>query len=366
MKILKFYVLKEFIPPYLGSMAFFTMLLLLERVMSFVRLVARGYATIIDLMVLVFYSIPPTLALTMPMSTIMGALISVGRLSNDSEITAMRASGIRLHSILLSLYITGICIGITSFFLTDRLVPVGNIKFRTLYQRLTIARPDMQINVHSINEITGDITLLVDRVDDRTGNLINITIFQRRAEEQEKTISAQYGWFLPSADTTSHITLRLNRGNIFDARDLTGEKFNSTMFQMLDFNIPVEKKEMKNVVKTPRDMSLKELKTNLLELEKGSRSHNVFLMEYHKKIAIPFACLLFVFLGTPFAVRGGRSGKGVGLGIGVLVIFFYYIFLLSLERVGKRGVIHPALAIWLPNIVFFMIGTVNLIKRGRA
>jgi LPS export ABC transporter permease LptF len=366
MKILKFYILREFIPPYLGSMAFFTMLLLLERVLSFVRLVARGYATIFDLLVLIFYSIPPTLALTMPMSTIMGALISIGRLSHDSEITAMRASGIRLSSIFISLYIAGIFIGGVSFYFNDYFVPLGNIKFRALYQKLTIARPDLQIEVHSINKLTGEITLLVEEVDEKTGDLINVTLFEKREAESVKTITAQKGWFLTMDEEVPYIQLRLANGTIIDTKDKTGRLFDTTVFQIMDFNIPLEHKEMKKIVKTPRDMSMKELIAGMDEFEKGSRSYNIHIMEYHKKIAIPFACVLFVFLGTPFAITRGRSGKGLGLGIGVLIIFFYYIFLLTLERMGKYGKINPALAIWLPNILFFIAGVMNLVRKGKV
>ena len=365
MKILKFYMLREFIPPYIGSTAFFTMLLLLERVMSFVGLVARGYATVIDLIVLVFYSIPPTMALTMPMSSIMGALISVGRLSNDSEITAMRASGIRLSSIFLSLYMIGIVIGGTSFYLTDRLVPIGNIKFRTLFQRLTIARPDVQIEIHSINEISAQYTLLVDIVDEKTGDLMDVTIFESKEGKFVKTITARKGWFLSEGATDDYITLRLIDGTIADPKDRTSKQFNSTVFSNLDLNIPLKKEELKNIVKKPRDMSMKELSEGMARLKKGTRQHNVYLIEYNKKIAIPFACVLFVFLGTPFAVTRGRSGKGLGLGIGVLIIFLYYLALLTLERKGTQGAIPPFLAVWLPNILFFIVGTANLIKRGK-
>ncbi|MBA7612459.1 hypothetical protein ES703_19695 [subsurface metagenome] len=366
MKILKFYILREFIPPYIGSMAFFTMILLLERVMSFVRLVARGYATVFDLLVLIFYSIPPTLALTMPMSTIMGALISVGRLSHDSEITAMRSGGIRVSSILLSLYIAGICIGGVSFYLTDQLVPLGNIKFRTLYQKLTIARPDVQIDVRSINKLTGEVTLMVDEIDDKTGDLINVTIFESKEGEYTKTITAGRGWFLTHDVLIPFITLRLLNGTIIDPKDKTGDQFNSTIFKTLDFNIPFANKETRKIMKTPRDMSLKELKNNLLEQKKGSRTYNTYIIEYNKKIAIPFACVLFVFLGTPFAITRGRSGKGLGLGTGVLIIFFYYIFLLTFERVGRYGTLNPALAVWLPNILFLTAGLINILKKGKV
>lgn len=366
MRTLRFYTLKEFIPPYIGSMAFFSMLLLMERVMGFVSLVTNGYATVIDFILLIFYSVPPTLAITMPMSTLMGALVSVGRLSNDSEITAIRAGGIKLNSVFLALYITGLGIGVLSFYLTDYFVPIGNIKFRSLYQNLTIARPDVQIDVHSINRVTGNVLLLVDEVDERSGDLINVTIFESREGEYTKTITAQKGWFLSSDRSKSYITLRLQDGSIVDPKDRTGEKFDSTIFDTMDFNIFLSTRELKNIVKTPRDMNLKELNGQMQLEEKGSVSYNTYAVEYHKKIAIPFACVLFVFLGTPFVISRGRSGRGLGLGVGVLIIFLYYIFLLFLERIGRTGAIPPAFAIWLPNMLFFVAGIYNLLMRRRV
>ena len=109
-----------------------------------------------------------------------------------------------------------------------------------------------------------------------------------------------------------------------------------------------------------------ELREKLEALETGSPNFNSHLMEQHKRVAIPFACLLFVFLGTPFAVTRGRSGRGLGLGIGVVIIFIYYLMLLTLEPVGRSGVIHPALAMWLPNILFFVGGMANILRKGRV
>jgi lipopolysaccharide export system permease protein len=299
----------------------------------------------------------------MPMSTVMGALIAVGRLSNDSEITAIKAGGIRLGAVFISLYAAGFFIGGASFFLTDWLVPVGNIKFRTLYQRLTIARPDSQISSEEINTLSGSSTFLVGNVDEKTGDLLDITLFENGPEY--RTISSKRGMFLPRDDYSRYLTLRLFDGMIFESGKEGGTTFSSTRFTDLDLNIRTASQDLLNVAKTPSDMNLTELRRGVGEQERQSRSYNSFLMELHKRIAIPFACVLFALLGTPFAVTRGRSGKGLGLGAGVLIIFFYYMFLLVLERVGKSGVIPPALAMWIPNILFFFAGAFTLVKRGR-
>ena len=83
-------------------------------------------------------------------------------------------------------------------------------------------------------------------------------------------------------------------------------------------------------------------------------------------IQIHITPTLFVFLGTPFAVTRGRSGRGLGLGIGVVIIFMYYIFLLALEPVGRSGIINPAFAMWIPNILFTVAGIFNMVRKGRV
>jgi len=366
MKTLKLYILREFLPTYIGSMVFFSVILLFERLMYFVGLVAKGYANIIELILLIFFSLPPILAVTMPMSTLMGALISVSRLSHDGEILAIKASGIRLSAVFIALYFAGICIGIVSFFLTDKLVPVSNLKFRILYEKLILTNPHMQIYEKSINKINDDVTLLVDYVDEKTGALINITIFERSEGEDEKTINAQDGHFVTIGVPQSYITLMLHSGSIFLYSKTS--KFSSSIikFEAMKLNIPVESRVLKSIAKSPLDMDLKELKVQLSNYPEGSIEHKVYLIEFHKRIAIPFACVLFTFLGIPFIVRKKRTGKGLGLGIGVVIIFLYYVFFITLERVGKSGVFSPFLTAWLPNILFFIAGLINIILQRKS
>jgi lipopolysaccharide export LptBFGC system permease protein LptF len=171
--------------------------------------------------------------------------------------------------------------------------------------------------------------------------------------------------FLPREDYARYLTLRLFDGTVLDTGERDEEGFSSTRFAELDMNLRTASNELLNVAKTPSDMNIAELRASLGGQEKDSRSRNSIVMELNKRIAIPFACVLFALLGTPFAVTRGRSGKGLGLGVGVLIIFFYYALLITLERVGRSGSVPPALAVWTPNILFFCAGTFALVRRGR-
>jgi lipopolysaccharide export LptBFGC system permease protein LptF len=203
-----------------------------------------------------------------------------------------------------------------------------------------MTRPDVGIESLDILEIDEGVTLVVDEVDEKTGDLVNVTIFETEGSERVRIISARRGWFVQSGGSGSHISLRLANGVLNDEGGEESGYFGSTVFNTLDLNIPIESRELQQIVKSPRDMSMAELAGNMMDLEIGSKLYNNHIMERHKRIAIPVACVLFVFLGTPFAVTRGRSGRGLGLGIGVVIIFMYYMFLLALEPVGRSGVYH--------------------------
>jgi lipopolysaccharide export system permease protein len=89
------------------------------------------------------------------------------------------------------------------------------------------------------------------------------------------------------------------------------------------------------------------------------------MVEFHKKFAIPFACMVFVLLGLPMAVTASRSGKGVSMGVALGVYLVYYLFLVGGEKMADRGRLDPALAMWMANIVLSIFGTFAFVRTVR-
>jgi len=83
---------------------------------------------------------------------------------------------------------------------------------------------------------------------------------------------------------------------------------------------------------------------------------NRYLVEFHKKFAIPVACMVFVLLGIPLAVTTARSGKGVSVSLALILYLVYYLFLVGGEKMADRGLLNPTLAMWAANLVLTAIG----------
>ncbi len=95
------------------------------------------------------------------------------------------------------------------------------------------------------------------------------------------------------------------------------------------------------------------------------RQRNQFLVEYHKKFAIPFACIVFVLIGAPIGVRARRGGYGFAMGMSTLVFVFYYLALTGGEDLADRRILPPWVAMWLSNLVFGVFGLWLLRRTAR-
>jgi len=92
---------------------------------------------------------------------------------------------------------------------------------------------------------------------------------------------------------------------------------------------------------------------------------NEYSVEYHKKFAIPFACIVFVLIGAPLAVRFPRGGVGMVIAFSLVVFAIYWSGLTGGEQLGDKGIIPPFWAMWLVNFVFLGLGLLGLARFGR-
>jgi lipopolysaccharide export system permease protein len=100
-------------------------------------------------------------------------------------------------------------------------------------------------------------------------------------------------------------------------------------------------------------------------IDYAARQRNKFLVEYHKKYAIPVACFVFILIGAPIGVRARRGGLGFAMGMSTLVFVFYYLALTGGENLADRRLLPPWLGMWISNIVFFAFGLWLLRRTAR-
>ena len=115
--------------------------------------------------------------------------------------------------------------------------------------------------------------------------------------------------------------------------------------------------------------SISRVKRRLKNLKRGiesdfslitsyNNSINKYLVELHKKFSIPFACIVFIFIGTPLGIMARKGGFAVSMAFSLSFFIIYWIFLIGGEEFADRGLLSPVLSMWLPNIVLGSLGII--------
>jgi lipopolysaccharide export system permease protein len=108
----------------------------------------------------------------------------------------------------------------------------------------------------------------------------------------------------------------------------------------------------------PEEMELSDFRSYIDRQRLAGSDIARLLVDYHGKIAFPFASVIVVFFGVPFASVKRRSGLAVQFGISILLLFIYLVSQKLSQIFGYNGNIHPILAAWLPNLLFLLAGTI--------
>lgn len=366
MKILTRYTLKEFFPPFLLALICFTSILLLDEIFRLTKLFVSKGVSPYYLVKLLIYVLPATLVVTIPMATLVGILLSLGRFSTDNEITAMKAHGIGFHQILLPLLAISSLLSVFDFFFMDYALPRGNLAYVSLKHDISRRHSAFVLEegvVMKELEREGKLWLYESTHPD-TGRLQDVKVWDSIWPGQPRFVNAKEATV---GFKEGQAWLTLYDGVTYEPVSDSVDGFRVTAFVedqiALDFTETLERTQFES--KSTRNMPLARLKGHIGKLQDGlmqnqSKSQMDRLryaqVEYHKKFAIPFACFVFGLIGVPLGLIVKRSGKMVGFGIGLGLVLVYYLLLQAGQSTGRSGFLPPGFAIWLPNLAIGLLG----------
>ncbi len=371
MKILNRYIFRELLGPFLVGLGFFTFIFVLNPILRLVDLLVIKKVPLFMILQLFFYLLPSTIAVVLPMAVLVAVLMAYGRLSSDSEIIAMRASGISYIKIFLPSVIFAVIISFVGIYFNDTLLPKGNFEFIKLYKKIVQMKPLTEVEEHTLTPI-GNRIIGVDKISKKDESMYGVIIFERKRNGGVKTITAKKGnWIesreekLPNGKILYIMRLQLLDGNIQQPAPNNLDEFTYIPFNKLIVNFTYEIEYSTSVSKGIREKSTGEIYTDIKNEIKQGKKPNRLWVEFYKRYTIPFAALAFVLIGLPFSIVSGRSGKSVSLGISILIIFVYYIFYAMGESMGKDGTLPPLLSMCIADFVFILAGLLLLYKTTR-
>lgn len=370
-RILSRYVLREVaVYGLVGFLAFATILVTQNLLRRLEDLLALGF-TQHDFLVIIGCFGAMFGAYAAPVAFLFGVLLAMGRLSSDSEVTAMQASGLGLRTLLLPVVALGVVLsGLTAWLMID-VEPAGRRQLRTLLEEVASRGGILESGrFRGVGERTVFVT---ER--DRENNLRGVMISDRSDPERPFLVFAERGRFVFESETLiAH--LQLENGDVhLDDESGDPNKHGRIAFQALDysFDVGVLLSESRSKLKA-REMTFRDLRELVQRFDRGEKVEDprvqqpvTYRLELQRRLALPVAPLLFALVGVPLGLRRARGARSWGALLCIAVVFGYYTLLSVSQFLGGDGVIPPVAALWLPNLAFAALAAFLLLRaRNRS
>lgn len=348
------YVLQEVLGPFLFGVAAFTGIMTATSVLfSLITLMVRFGIPITTVLQVLALRLPEMAFYTFPMSMLLAALLSFGRLSGDSEIIALRASGISLYRIMSPVVITALLVSVLTVALNEFVVPQAdwaakNLLYEAQHQRkLPTARDN--IFYEEMEEGRMKRFFYARHFD---GEVMQGVLVQ----EFENGELAR----IVRSDTARYVggSWLFQKGVLYQVAE-NGEYRYVVRFQKHVLPLKESLFTLSKEHRQPMEMNIGELSSHIAQLqEAGHKGSDIRELEVqlHQKLSVPFASLVFALVGAPLGLRPNRSSSSIGLGLSILIIFVYYIAMFVCMAMGQTGYLPSVVSAWLPNLLTAAIG----------
>jgi lipopolysaccharide export system permease protein len=426
MKILDRYILKA----HAGTFFFAFVTIMFVFILSFItkfldRLVGKGLdiGVVIEMVLL---QSAWMVGLAVPMAVLVSTVMAFGALTNSSELTVMRSGGISMYRLVAPVLIASLVLSLLVERFNNVLMPEANYRANALMSDITKMKPGFGIDNNAFSDVIKGYSILARKVDNTTGELFDVVLYNRERPEVRSVITASKGRIEFSSDYR-YLILTLEDGQIHElvlpgmdryrkmvfarhryvfettgygfersdessrkrggkelsAKDLlaVGEEFR-TKADKAELSIDKGIEKLKSQVELIRqnravsaepgtaielaDAMIQDVTSGISEAEKNRSEYNSYMVEYHKKYSLAFACMVFAIVGAPLGVMARRGGFGVGAALSLLFFVLYWVLMIGGEKIADRGLLPPAVSVWMPNVILSAAGMYMLFHLTRS
>ena len=161
------YLSREFLLSFLVAFLFFFFIFFINQMLLLAEDILTRQVPFLDVVRLIVYSMPSIVALSFPFGSLVGALMTVGRLASDNEIIAFRASGIPNRRLFVPMVVLGVIFSLVSFVMNDYFLPLGTINFGKLYRELIFSNPELELESYTVKNYENTV-IVTGEVSERT------------------------------------------------------------------------------------------------------------------------------------------------------------------------------------------------------
>lgn len=369
MRLLDRYLLREIAGPLGLGFLVYTFILLLQALFKSAEMIIRRGLPISTVGELLALSLPNIIVLTIPMSLLFGVLIAIGRMSSDSELVAMRATGVSL----LSLY-RPILLLSTFFFLVNTVLmvwvlPWGNHRLQLKRLEILTQSISTQVEPRIFWDEWEDQVLYVFETSERGDSWRGVFLAQSIPSTHTNQVTIAERGRVRVDRNGERVVLELSNAQVHEVDLSKPDSYqissHDSLEVVLEDQFATEQRAQISASKGVRELSPSELLAWIHDPKRPTELRRLARVELHKKFSIPFACIVFGIFALPLGFDTSRGGKASGFALSILVIVVFWVLLDTGEKSAEAGYAAPWLAMWAPNIALSALGLFLLARRNR-
>ncbi|MEM7480330.1 MAG: LptF/LptG family permease [Acidobacteriota bacterium] len=363
------YLMSEMIGPLGLGFLVYTSLLLIRFLFQSAEMIIKRGLPISIVGELLAYSLPNIIVLTIPMSLLFGILIGLGRLASDSELIALRASGMSLTSLFRPILLLSSLMCLINLAAMIYALPNGNHEFEKLRIRIITETVAQQIEPRVFYPEFEGYLLYVFDIPEGEETWHGVFLSEAVPTKQTNSVTVAERGRLRLDETGEKVILELENAYVHEVDLANPDRYEVTLNRraerVLEDQFVSSQKAKVSTSKGLRELTLRELRDRSLDPRAEPEERKLARVEMHKKFAIPVACLVFGIFALPLGFNNRRGSKVSGFAVSMGVFLIYYILLSNGEEAARFGKMSPGLAAWLPNIVLTVFGLILFARRNR-
>lgn len=339
-------IFKELFLNFMVAILSLSIILFMEKFVRLTRLVMGKGADLTDIIKIFLYLQPSILLLSIPMAILIAIFLTYGRMAADNEIVILKGSGMSFPGISKAAVTISILGFFILLFISLYLSPRSMYSFKEILHEAITKKASMAFEEETFSKVFKDTVIYVkDMPSKNEFNGIFIYNDAGNALERPVIIVAENGAISSNLEEGT-IKLSMKNGVIhtYDEESSSEITFSEYDFVLASGINPVRRSK-------PAEMGT-------VALWKGRNDHISWKIELNRRLAIPFASIIFGFLGPALSSRIGRLGRLGSFSFSLSILMFYYLFLIMGEGFAKAGKIPPFWSGWGPNIFFGIVALV--------
>ena len=349
-RILDRYILKKFLSTFVFVVILLVLIILVIDIAEKLEKFNRNNLSFGEIFEYYQDFVPFIANLITPITVFIATVIVTAKMASPSEIIAILSSGSSFIRMLVPYLMGSIIIAGVSFYLTGWVIPVSNksrLAFENQYLRGTYyfdkknfhiqVGPNEYLYMQSYsNQANVGYKFAIDWIE---GNELKEKLTAKRIEwNPEKELWTLKNW--------KRIKILPN-----------GEQFSHGL--SMDTTLIIHPKEFESDYRMYESMTIPELQSFIKSLEsRGAEGKETYVIELYARYTSPFAVIILTFIGVIVSARKSRGGAGFPIALGFLMSFIFILFFIMAKGIAEAGNMHPLMAVWLPNIIFGIIGAI--------